>query len=115
MLAAGDLRAERLWARLTGGLGGSLEENPGEEWEDLDEESLGDTDTDGERDPGRRLGRRLSVGEREENQERKKREGRTEGGRKESRRILYAYPKGFVGDEGDSGIQKNEHWGCIKG
>ena len=38
----------RLWARLTGGLGRSQERGEGEEeadaWEDLDEESLGESE-----------------------------------------------------------------------
>ena len=39
----------RLWARLTGGLGRSQGEDPGEaDWEELDEESLGDTEEEEE-------------------------------------------------------------------
>ena len=44
--------AARLWARLTGGLGRSQEVGgEGDEWEDLDEESLGSEDSDKDHSP----------------------------------------------------------------
>ena len=42
--AVQGIQAARLWARLTGGLGRSLEGEEEEDWEDLDEESLGSSE-----------------------------------------------------------------------
>ena len=63
MLLDRKKRTAGLWVRLTRGLGRSQEVNPAEEWEDLDEESLADTDTDGGEDPIRNRRRRTAAGE----------------------------------------------------
>ena len=88
--AVQGIQAARLWARLTGGLGRSLEgqeEEGAGDWVDLDEESLGDSDSAEEP---------AVLGEREEDKkgtigESCGKEEKSSG----SQRWLYAYQERF--------------------